>query len=134
MNALNRQVQAETRGGRGGGDGARRHQSRRRLRRPQVLAAGGHQRDERHDVCRDEQVAGRLQSDLGAIADIPKPTIAAVTGYALGGGLEVALSADRRIAGDNAKLGVPEVFAGRHPRRRQDAAPGASHRSARART
>jgi enoyl-CoA hydratase len=57
-------------------------------------------------------VIGRLQAGLGAVAAIPKPTVAAITGYALGGGLEVALSADRRIAGDNAKLGVPETTLG----------------------
>lgn len=57
-------------------------------------------------------VAGELQSALGVIADIPKPTVAAITGYALGGGLEIALGADRRIAGDNAKVGVPEILLG----------------------
>lgn len=57
-------------------------------------------------------IAGELQSALGAIAEIPKPTVAAITGYALGGGLEIVLGADRRIAGDNAKLGVPEVLLG----------------------
>ncbi|MGV7813152.1 enoyl-CoA hydratase/isomerase family protein, partial [Mycobacterium kansasii] len=41
-----------------------------------------------------------------------KPTVAAITGYALGGGLEVALGADRRIVGDNAKVGVPEILLG----------------------
>ncbi|MFD4294378.1 enoyl-CoA hydratase/isomerase family protein [Rhodococcus sp. NPDC058505] len=57
-------------------------------------------------------IAGELQSALGVISEIPKPTVAAITGYALGGGLEIALGADRRIAGDNAKLGVPEVLLG----------------------
>ncbi|SDD77515.1 enoyl-CoA hydratase/isomerase family protein [Rhodococcus tukisamuensis] len=57
-------------------------------------------------------IAGELQSALGSIAEIPKPTVAAITGYALGGGLEIVLGADRRIAGDNAKLGVPEVLLG----------------------
>ncbi|WP_028930911.1 enoyl-CoA hydratase/isomerase family protein [Pseudonocardia asaccharolytica] len=57
-------------------------------------------------------VARRLSAGLGAISTIPKPTIAAVTGYALGGGLEVALSTDRRIVGDNAKFGVPEILLG----------------------
>jgi enoyl-CoA hydratase len=57
-------------------------------------------------------VIGDLQSDLAAVSEIPKPTVAAIAGYALGGGLEVALSADRRIAGDNAKLGVPEILLG----------------------
>lgn len=53
-----------------------------------------------------------LQRAIGVVSEIPKPTVAAITGYALGGGLEVALSADRRIAGDNAKLGVPEILLG----------------------
>ncbi len=57
-------------------------------------------------------IADDLQSALGSLADIPKPVVAAVTGYALGGGLEVALGADRRIVGDNVKLGVPEVLLG----------------------
>ncbi|MBP2366260.1 enoyl-CoA hydratase/isomerase family protein [Pseudonocardia parietis] len=59
--------------------------------------------------------ARRLSAGLGAISTIPKPTVAAVTGYALGGGLEVALGADRRIAGDNAKLGFPEILLGIFP-------------------
>jgi enoyl-CoA hydratase len=56
--------------------------------------------------------ARRLSAGLGSLAAIPKPTVAAVTGYALGGGLEVALTCDRRIAGDNATLGVPEILLG----------------------
>ena len=43
---------------------------------------------------------------------IPKPMVAAVTGYALGGGCELALAADFRVAGDNAKLGQPEILLG----------------------
>ena len=56
-----------------------------------------------------------IQNALGAIAAIPQPTVAAITGYALGGGLEIALGADRRIAGDNVKLGMPEVLLGLVP-------------------
>ena len=47
-----------------------------------------------------------------AVARIPKPVVAAVTGYALGGGCELALCADIRIAADNATLGQPEVLLG----------------------
>ena len=53
-----------------------------------------------------------LQSSLTAVAQIPKPTVAAITGYALGGGCELALCCDFRVAGDNAKLGQPEIQLG----------------------
>ncbi len=49
---------------------------------------------------------------VNAIANIAKPTIAAINGYCLGGGLEVALQCDLRIASDNAKFGLPEVTLG----------------------
>ena len=56
--------------------------------------------------------SGPLQSALGAVARIPKPVVAAITGYALGGGCELALCADIRIAADSAVLGQPEVLLG----------------------
>ncbi|MFD9909057.1 enoyl-CoA hydratase/isomerase family protein [Streptomyces sp. NPDC059063] len=56
-----------------------------------------------------------LQDSFTAIARIPKPVVAAVTGYALGGGCELALCADFRIAADNAKLGQPEILLGLIP-------------------
>lgn len=49
------------------------------------------------------------------IAEFPIPTIAAIEGYALGGGLELALCADMRIAGEGARLGFPEVTLGIFP-------------------
>ena len=57
-------------------------------------------------------IARAVSAGLGALAGIPKPTVAAITGYALGGGLEVVLTCDRRIAADNATLGVPEILLG----------------------
>ncbi|MBW8700695.1 enoyl-CoA hydratase/isomerase family protein [Streptomyces sp. NPDC003631] len=56
-----------------------------------------------------------LQESFTAIARIPKPVVAAVTGYALGGGCELALCADYRIAAENAKLGQPEILLGLIP-------------------
>src|SRR3546814_4444381 len=53
-----------------------------------------------------------LQSAFTSVAQIPKPVVAAVTGYALGGGCELALCADIRIAADNATLGQPEILLG----------------------
>jgi enoyl-CoA hydratase/carnithine racemase len=56
--------------------------------------------------------AGGLQEAMGLLAGIGKPVVAAITGYALGGGLEVALAADFRVAGEGARLGQPEILLG----------------------
>ena len=56
--------------------------------------------------------SGALQSAFTAVAQIPKPVVAAVNGYALGGGCELALCADLRFAADDAVLGQPEVLLG----------------------
>ena len=50
-----------------------------------------------------------------AIAAIPKPTVAAITGYALGAGLGLALAADWRVSGDNVRFGATEILAGLLP-------------------
>jgi enoyl-CoA hydratase/carnithine racemase len=54
----------------------------------------------------------RLQAAFTAVAKIPKPVVAAITGYALGGGLELALCADFRVAGESAQVGQPEILLG----------------------
>jgi enoyl-CoA hydratase/carnithine racemase len=56
--------------------------------------------------------SGALQSAFTAVARIPKPVVAGVTGYALGGGCELALCADVRVAAEDAKLGQPEILLG----------------------
>src|SRR5690606_9236480 len=53
-----------------------------------------------------------LQQFTRAIAQIGKPTVSAITGFALGGGLEVALATDVRFVAENAKLGQPEIALG----------------------
>jgi len=56
-----------------------------------------------------------LQGAVTAVARIPKPVVAAINGYALGGGCELALAADVRFAAENAVLGQPEVQLGLIP-------------------
>jgi enoyl-CoA hydratase/carnithine racemase len=113
MNALSAQVQEEIRAA------AREATERADVRSvivyggPKVFAAGADVKE--MAGWSYQQMVDRskgLQSAFTAVAAIPKPTIAAVTGYALGGGCELALCCDLRIAGDNAKLGQPEVLLG----------------------
>jgi enoyl-CoA hydratase/carnithine racemase len=56
--------------------------------------------------------SARLHEAMSLVAALPKPVAAAITGYALGGGLELALSADFRVAGEGARLGQPEIGLG----------------------
>jgi enoyl-CoA hydratase len=62
-----------------------------------------------------ERIGGAFRNACDALAGIPRPVIAAVSGYALGGGLEVALACDLRVAGDSARVGFPEILLGIFP-------------------
>jgi enoyl-CoA hydratase/carnithine racemase len=59
-----------------------------------------------------DSVGANFTGALGALAAIPRATVAAVNGYALGGGLELALACDLRVGAEDAKLGLPEVLLG----------------------
>jgi enoyl-CoA hydratase/carnithine racemase len=113
MNALNAQVQEEIRAA------AQEASSRGDIRAvvvyggEKVFAAGADIK-EMADMSYTDMVArsGALQSAFTAVARIPKPVIAAITGYALGGGYELALCADFRVLGASAKIGQPEILLG----------------------
>src|SRR5271170_7264699 len=57
-------------------------------------------------------VGASFADALGALASVPRATIAAVNGYALGGGLELALACDFRICAEDSRFGLPEVLLG----------------------
>ncbi len=113
MNPLSRQVQEELR------EAAREASTRDDVRAvvvyggERVFAAGADIK-EMADMSYADMVkeSGPLQSSFTAVARIPKPVVAAVTGYALGGGCELALCADVRIAADDARFGQPEILLG----------------------
>jgi enoyl-CoA hydratase len=113
MNALNKQVQEELR------DAAIEASERKDIASvviyggPKVFAAGADIK-EMGDMSYVDMVdrAAQLSGAFTAVAKIPKPVVAAITGYALGGGCELALCADRRVAASNAKLGQPEILLG----------------------
>ena len=81
------------------------------------IFSGGDDMPELSTLSADEaEVAARVcREAVDALAGIPKPTVAAITGYALGGGLNLALAADWRVAGDNVKFGATEILSGRVP-------------------
>jgi enoyl-CoA hydratase/carnithine racemase len=57
-------------------------------------------------------VGASFTDALGALASVPRATIAAVNGYALGGGLELALACDFRVGAEDSRFGLPEVLLG----------------------
>ena len=113
MNALNAAVQEEIRAA--AGEAAERGDVRAVIvyGGERVFAAGADIK-EMQAMSYTDMVArsGALQSAFTAVARIPKPTVAAVTGYALGGGCELALCCDFRVAGAGARLGQPEILLG----------------------
>ena len=113
MNALNEQVQEEIR--------AAAHEAAARDDVKAVVVYGGERVfaagadvKEMNDMSYTDMVkrSAGLQSAFTAVAKIPKPVVAAITGYALGGGCELALCADVRFAATDAVLGQPEILLG----------------------
>ena len=89
-----------------------------------VILFGGHEIFSAGDdvavleTLNEVETAGAAQvgrEAVDAIGAIPKPTVAAITGYALGSGLTLALGADWRVSGDNVKFGATEILAGFAP-------------------
>jgi enoyl-CoA hydratase len=82
----------------------------------EIFSAGDHMPELSTLSDEEAEVAARVcREAVDALATIPKPMVAAITGYALGGGLTLALAADWRVAGDNVKFGATEILAGRVP-------------------
>jgi len=113
MNALNVQVQEEIR------DAASEATARSDVKAvivyggERVFAAGADIK-EMQTMSYTDMVdrSGPLTSSISSVARIPKPVIAAITGYALGGGCELALACDFRVVAEDAKLGQPEILLG----------------------
>ena len=78
-----------------------------------VFAAGADVKEMADMSFQEMSTHARLLQDFTrALAAVGKPTVSAITGFALGGGLEVALSTDVRFAAEDAKLGQPEILLG----------------------
>jgi enoyl-CoA hydratase len=78
-----------------------------------AFVAGADIEELRNMTCFEAKEFSKLGHEIfNLIENCDKPVIAAVNGYALGGGLELALSCDIRIAAENAKFGLPEINLG----------------------
>jgi enoyl-CoA hydratase/carnithine racemase len=116
VNALNSEVQRELR--EIAGECARRADVRAIVLwgNEKVFVAGADVKEFARMTPQDMQRgATALSGALDSIAQLPQPVIAAVTGYALGGGCELALTADFRVSADDAKWGQPEMLLGIMP-------------------
>ncbi|BCJ72678.1 enoyl-CoA hydratase-related protein [Catellatospora bangladeshensis] len=113
MNALNVQVQEELRAAAHAVTADSRIAAVVVYGGPKVFAAGADIKEMADMSYVDMSArAGALSSAFDAVARIPKPVVAAITGYALGGGCELALACDWRVVADDAKLGQPEIKLG----------------------
>ncbi len=82
----------------------------------EIFSAGDDMPELRTLTAEEAKTAARVRDEaIAAVAAIPKPTVAAITGYALGAGLTLALAADWRVSGDNVKFGATEILAGLIP-------------------
>jgi enoyl-CoA hydratase len=82
----------------------------------EIFSAGDDMPELRTLIAPEADIAARVRREaVDAVGAIPKPTVAAITGYALGAGLTLALAADWRISGDNVKFGSTEIVAGLIP-------------------
>ena len=70
---------------------------------------------ETYDRGTRETTAGTLSAAIGVLDNLPKPTIAAVHGFALGGGCELSLGCDFRYVAEDARIGQPEILLGLIP-------------------
>lgn len=113
MNALNAQVQEELRAAAQQCTGSGDVRAVIVYGGPKVFAAGADIKEMADMSYVDMSArAGALSSAFDAVARIPKPVVAAITGYALGGGCELALACDWRVVAEDAKLGQPEIKLG----------------------
>jgi enoyl-CoA hydratase/carnithine racemase len=116
MNALNSQVQAEIAAAAAGVSADNQVRAVIIYGGEKVFAAGAdikEMADASYTTMADS--SRRLQDSFTAVARIGKPVVAAITGYALGGGLELALCADFRVVGESARVGQPEILLGLIP-------------------